>query len=233
MTIGTYHLGKGYAKLEYDTSLDILTIYYYDPSSASYVSKVRVKLSTGDILLLGKIHQNLTINASVPRLYFTGTESGAKSLSIREDTGKLVIRDESAGADRLVIDGATGALALLYKQTASPTPGTSGAYGSAVNLTPDTNFKAIFIDSITLTWGGTFGSGETVTIRITVTFSDGTTANITRSATATGSVALNPADLQGLYKHGVYINKISIDSSSSASSTSVTTSATVYGKEVA
>jgi hypothetical protein len=68
-----------------------------------------------------------------------------------------------------------------------------------------------------------------VTIRLTAKFSDGTSASITKSATATGDVYLNPTDLQGLMKDGVYIAEIDVDSSSSAASTTVTTSATVFG----
>lgn len=122
-------------------------------------------------------------------------------------------------------------LGFLWVKTASPTPGTGGAYGSAVALKPATN-KSIVPLSASLTWGGTFGTGETVTIRITAKFSDGTSASITKSATATGTVLLNQADLQGLFKDGVYITEIDVDSSSSATSTSATTSATIYGLEI-
>jgi hypothetical protein len=224
MTSGTIWLGKGYAKLVYDTSIDVLDIQWYNPSTSSYETKFRLKLSTGGIQILGSILQNLTINASIPRLYLTGTETGAKSVSIREDTGKAVVRDESAGVDlrNLLLLGA------LYVKSGSPTPGVSGAYGTAVNLAAGVNASIVPL-SATLTWGGTFGTGETVTIRLTATFSDNTTQNITKSATATGTVTLNTVDLQGLFKDGVYITKISVDSSSSAASTSVTTSATVYG----
>ena len=119
----------------------------------------------------------------------------------------------------------------LWVRTASPTPGTGGAYGTAVVLTPATN-KSVVPLSASLTWGGTFATGETVTIRITAKFSDGTSASITKSATATGTVLLNSADLQGLFKNGVYITEIDVDSSSSATSTTVTTSATIYGVEI-
>jgi hypothetical protein len=122
-------------------------------------------------------------------------------------------------------------LGFHWVKTASPTPGTGGVYGTAVNLTPAAN-KSVVLLSASLTWGGTFGTGETVTIRITVTFSDATTASITKSATATGTVLLNPADLQGLMKDGVYVNKVSVDSTSSLTSTTVTTSATLYGIEI-
>ena len=122
-------------------------------------------------------------------------------------------------------------LGYHFVKSASPTPGVSGVYGTAVAISAVSN-KSIVLLSASLTWGGTFGTGETVTIRLTVKFSDGTTANITKSATATGSLALNPADLQGLMKDGVYVTEVDVDSSSSAASTSVTTSVTVYALAV-
>ena len=119
----------------------------------------------------------------------------------------------------------------LWVKTASPTPGTGGAYGTAVALKPATN-KSVVPLSAKLSWGGTFGTGETVTIRLTAKFSDGTSVSITKSTTATGDLLLNPADLQGLMKDAVYITEIDVDSSSSAASTTVTTSATIYGLEI-
>jgi hypothetical protein len=131
---------------------------------------------------------------------------------------------------RLVRNGDTTYLGVHWVKTANPTPGVGGAYGSAVALTPPAN-KSIVPLSAALTWGGTFGT-ETVTIRLKVKFSDGTTANITKSATAAGSQTLNPADLQGLMKDGVYITEVDVDSSSTAASTNVTTSATIYGLSI-
>jgi len=122
-------------------------------------------------------------------------------------------------------------MGYLWVKTASPTPGTGGAYGTAVALKPAAN-KSVVPLSAKLSWGGTFGTGETVTIRLTAKFSDGTSASITKSATAAGDVYLNTSDLQGLMKDGVYITEIGVDSSSSAASTSVTTSATIYGLEI-
>jgi hypothetical protein len=133
---------------------------------------------------------------------------------------------------RLVRSGDTAYLGVHWVKTASPTPGVGGAYGSAVALTPPAN-KSIVPLSAALTWGGTFGTDESVTIRFTVKFSDNTTANITKSATATGTQTLNPADLQDLMKDGVYITEVDVDSSSSAEeSTNVTTSATIYGLSI-
>jgi hypothetical protein len=122
-------------------------------------------------------------------------------------------------------------LGYHFVKSASPTPGVSGAYGTAVAITAQAN-KSIVLLSATLAWGGTFGTGETVTIRLTAKFSDNTTANITKSATETGSLTLNPADLQDLMKDGVYVTEVDVDSSSDAASTSVTTSVTVYALAV-
>jgi len=120
------------------------------------------------------------IRKATPSFTLTGTESGGRSFVAKEDAGKYVIRNATDGIDELTIDPASKAalyraLGLLWVKTASPTPGTGGAYGT---------------------------------------------------------VLLNPADLQGLFKDGVYIAEIDVDSSSSAASTSVTTSATVYGLEI-
>jgi hypothetical protein len=150
------------------------------------------------------------------------TLSGDVTMS---NTGVVTIASGAVTSDK------TKYLGVLFVKTADPTPGTSGNYGTSVSLTPLTN-KSIVPLSASLTWGGTFGSGETVTIRITATFSDGTSANITESASSTGTVYLNPVDLQGLMKDGVYITKIDVDSSSDSASTSVTTSVTVYGLQI-
>ena len=117
----------------------------------------------------------------------------------------------------------------LLKKTVSPTPGTGGGYGTAETVSPPSNVRGIVPLSATITWGGSFATGETVTVRITATFSDGTTASITKSATATGTQSLNPVDLQGLFKDGVYITQLAVDASSDQSSTSVTVSVDIYG----
>ena len=122
-------------------------------------------------------------------------------------------------------------LGYLLVKTASPTPGTGGVYGVVVSLTPTTN-KSIVPLMIKLSWGGTFTTGENVTIRITVYFSDNTTAVFTKSATEVGDYWLTDDEKSTLFKDNVYITKIDVDSSSTATSTSVTTSVTIYGIEI-
>ena len=194
---------------------------------------------------------NKAIEKSEPRLILTDTASGGAERRYASSAGHAKIKDSTdadvmdleAHASRHAYGGAdalgAGAvdrsqikpLGYHFVKSASPTPGVSGAYGTAVVIAAQTN-KSIVLLSAALTWGGTFGSGETVTIRLTAKFSDNTTANITKSATTTGSQALNSADLQGLMKDGVYITEVDVDSSSDAASTSVTTSATIYGLSI-
>jgi hypothetical protein len=122
-------------------------------------------------------------------------------------------------------------LGYLFVKTASPTPGTGGSFGSAVAITPSAN-KSIVPLMVKMSWGGTFVAGETVTIRITVKFSDGSTASFSKSATATGDYWLTDADKATLFKDGAYIVEVDVDSASSALTTSVTTSVTIYGVEL-
>ena len=120
-------------------------------------------------------------------------------------------------------------IGYLWKKTATPTPGTDGNYGTAVEYTPPSNARSIIPLQGVVTWGGTFATGETVTVRVTVTYNDGATANITKSATATGSTSITLSDLMSLWTDGKYITKVSVDSSSDQASTSVTTSVDLIG----
>jgi hypothetical protein len=118
-----------------------------------------------------------------------------------------------------------------FVKTASPTPGVNGSYGTPVDINAETN-KSIVLLFCKLTWGGTFGTDESVNIRVTVTFSDTTTASVVKTATAVGDLWLSDEDKASLMKDGVYVTRVSVDSASSLSSTSVTTSATIYGLSI-
>jgi len=124
------------------------------------------------------------------------------------------------------------ALGVLNVGTAIPLMGTGGRYAPPAPIYPQDLKKSLVPLAATLTWEGTFGSGETVTIRITAVYNDGTSASITRSATAAGSISLNPADLAELYAHGKYITRLEVASVSSAPTTSVTTRVTIYALEI-
>jgi len=106
--------------------------------------------------------------------------------------------------------------------------GTGGAYGSAVNITSLSG--VITYPRVKITWGGTFGSGETVTVQITAVYTDSSTVSITKSATATGSTWLTDDDIEALIAQGKDITRLQVSASSNLSSTSVTVTVDAYGK---
>jgi hypothetical protein len=111
--------------------------------------------------------------------------------------------------------------------SSSVTVGTSGSYGSAwVVQAPGGAFKDF---DIAITWGGTFASGETVTVQIQVEYDDGSTNSITVSSTSTGTTWLTPAQKMQLFASNKSIVRIYISAASNQSSTSVTVTAQVIG----
>jgi len=77
--------------------------------------------------------------------------------------------------------------------------------------------------------GGTFAAGETVTVRITFVFDDGTSLYVDKSFTATSTTYLTDDDFFSLWKNGVGITRIDVQAGSSATSTSATVTVTVRG----
>jgi parallel beta-helix repeat protein len=106
--------------------------------------------------------------------------------------------------------------------------GTGGAYGSAVAITSPSG--RITYPRIKITWGGTFGTGETVTVRVEAVYSDGSTAYVERSATAVGSAWLTDDDVLALIAKGKDIIKLNVYAKSNMSTTSVTVTVDAYGK---
>jgi len=71
--------------------------------------------------------------------------------------------------------------------------------------------------------GGTLATGETITVKIEVVYSNGTVKYIERSYTATGTYTLNPIDFVGLFKYyNDIIDKINVYAKSDQASTSAT-----------
>jgi hypothetical protein len=109
-----------------------------------------------------------------------------------------------------------------YKKSSVANPSaTANTDGTIVDLLPITGYVALNPLFFNVVFGGTFGA-ETVTSTISVAYSDTTTTSITKTATAVGTTSLTGTDLMGLIKDGVYINKISVKSKSSISSSTVT-----------
>jgi uncharacterized lipoprotein NlpE involved in copper resistance len=106
--------------------------------------------------------------------------------------------------------------------------GTGGVYGSASTITSLSGI--ISYPRVKITWGGTFGTGETVTVKVEAVYRDGSTAYVEESATATGSLWLTDDDVLSLITQGKDIVKLNVYAKSSAASTSVTVTVNAYGK---
>jgi hypothetical protein len=110
----------------------------------------------------------------------------------------------------------------------SVTVGTGGVYGSAKTITSPSG--VITYPRVKITWGGTFGTGETVTVKVEAVYSDGTTAYVEKSATATGSLWLTDDDVLALITQGKDIVNLNIYAKTNLSSTTVTVTVDAYGK---
>jgi hypothetical protein len=106
--------------------------------------------------------------------------------------------------------------------------GVGGAYGSPLTVTSPGGL--ITYPRVKITWGGTFGAGETVTVKVEAVYSDGSTAYIEKPATATGSLWLSDDDILALIAQGKDIVKLNIYAKTNLSSTSVTVTVSAYGK---
>jgi hypothetical protein len=131
---------------------------------------------------------------------------------------------------------------IKYIGSVSVPVGTSNTYGSTTIIYNNsiyilgTDFFFVTLPIyITVTWGGTFASGETVTVQLTFNIQailggTSTNASTTLSATSTGSQSLNINNIIAIIaptitSGGYYtVSSITAAAASSASSTSVTVS---------
>lgn len=124
------------------------------------------------------------------------------------------------------------ALGMLNVILVLPETGTGGQYGRADWVIPTDPEKSLVPLAAKFTASGIFQTNETVTIRMTAVYNDGTTNSITRSVTAPGTTVLNTADLADLYSYTRYIKRIEVAAASSASSTTVGIRGVVYSIEL-
>jgi hypothetical protein len=139
-------------------------------------------------------------------------------------------RHNKGGADAITF---TTGYTFINKSGSSVSAGTSGSYGSESSVSPDTGYNSIIPFKIRAVVGGSFASGETVTIRYRFYWNDGTYTDVTTSVTATGNYDLDMPTIALNLKNGVYCTKITVAGASSASTTSVNLQCTVYGEQVA
>jgi len=185
---------------------------YKNKNVSIYGNKIINPLTTG---ILYGIH--LTSGLDTAEV-FNNIIKGAFSTPISRDGVNLKIHD-NVGFDT-----------ETFKATSlSVTIGTSGVYGSAKTITSLSGL--ITYPRIKITWGGTFGTGETVTVGIEAVYSDGSKSTLVeKSATATGSLWLSDDDILTLIANGKDIVQLNIYAKTNLSSTSVTVTVDAYGK---
>jgi hypothetical protein len=128
-----------------------------------------------------------------------------------------------------VVKGNIGYDTENFKVTGlSVTVGTGGAYGSATSIT--TPSGRVSYPRVKITWGGTFGTDETVTVKVQAVYTDGTTAYVEKSATATGSLWLTDDDVLSLITQGKDIVNLNVYAKTNLASTTVTVTVDAYGK---
>ena len=111
----------------------------------------------------------------------------------------------------------------LLKTGLAPTIGTGDTYGPATTVTSLSGIIELFKLAITI--GGTFGTGETVTVKVETVWDDGSTLSIEKSYTAVSSKTwLTDSEVQSLWKDGNALRKINLYAKTNLSSTTVTVS---------
>jgi hypothetical protein len=195
----------GRIRIRGDTSSKIFKIF--EPSSG----EIQI-VNESDNITLARINPTSIYDASGVQLSSHGS------------------RHNWGGADPITF---TTGYVFINKAGSSVSAGTGGAYGSESTVTPDTGFNSIIPFKIRAVVGGTFATGETVSVRYRFYWSDGSTTDVTTSVTATGNYDLDMPTIALNLKNGVYCTKITVAGASSASSTSVAVQCVVYGVQVA
>ena len=188
-------------------------------------------------------NETMHVSGVNPKVQLEGTETNAKNLSIRENAGVTQIYDENSDEVIMTIEEHAnrhkegggdypGYYLHINKSGSSEAAGVSGAYGTASTITPDSGYYSILPHLITATVGGTIASGETITVKVTISYDDGTNNDLaTKSATNTGDLTWDLTEISGSYVNGSKITSISVAASSSDSSTSATVVGNVKGIE--
>jgi len=86
---------------------------WYNSATEVWEEKWRIDHDTGELELTGAFVQDITIKKDTPKVIFEGTETNARKYSYREDAGKIIIKDETAGVDVCKIDITTGNVELI------------------------------------------------------------------------------------------------------------------------
>jgi len=136
------------------------------------------------------------------------------------------------GGEHTLVKDNQGCYTENFKISSGITVGLNNTYGPVWEASPYNSVLSgrIAFPRVKIEWGGTFGSGETVTVKVVAVYTDGSSAYIEKSATATGSLWLSDDDIYSLLTLGKDIYKLQFSAKSNLSSTSVTVTVYTYGK---
>jgi parallel beta-helix repeat protein len=136
------------------------------------------------------------------------------------------------GGDHTLVKDNQGAYTENFKITSGITVGLNDTYGPVWEANPYNSVLSgrIALPRVKIEWGGTFGSGETVTVKVAAVYTDGSSAYLEKSATATGSLWLGDDDIYSLITLGKDIYKLQFSAKTNLSSTSATVRVYTYGK---
>jgi hypothetical protein len=189
---------------------------------AGVITNVEINLATGAIATGDAIRwDEFSIKHNNDGTFKTGSVGNADMADLSINNAKI--------SNTAAIVASKLAIQKLYKK--SPVPVVSAladTFGTVIDLIPVTGFVSLVPQMFNVVFGGIFGA-ETATVDITVTFSDATTATVTKTATAIGNSTLTSSELMALIKDDVYVTKISVKSKSSIASSTATTTVTHFG----
>jgi hypothetical protein len=191
-------------------------------------SDIEIAGASKDIFIIGNLFPpGSTWNAD----YGVSVLDTASNILIRGNIfgTRPVVQVRVTSTGNVKVQSNIGYVTENFKTTGlSVSVGTGGAYGSASAITSPSG--VITYPRVKITWGGTFGSGETVTVKVEAVYSDGSTAYVEKSATATGSLWLTDDDILALITQGKDIVKLNVYAKTNLSSTTVTVTVDAYGK---
>jgi hypothetical protein len=116
--------------------------------------------------------------------------------------------------------------------------GVNGAFGAETKIVDARDYFAVsqlVLEAFSHSRGGTFGTGETLTVRTICTFDDGSTAYVDRSYTSTGGNTYNAANMNAEFQSTMFRNpnknpvKCSVQAKTNLSSTTVTLTCRAIG----
>ena len=133
-----------------------------------------------------------------------------------------IIQDEDINSSAS-IKATKLAIQKNYKKSSLASPSaTANTDGSVISLTPPSGYAAINPMAVSIVFGGTFVGAESVTAKVIATYSDNTSATVTKVSTAVEAIPFANSDIMDLFKEDTYIKQLDVKSKSNTANSTVT-----------